>query len=206
LTGVCAGSREPMTDNLDNGGPGSGDAVAAPHRLLAALERARILDGPAEAVAKPLRRLFGGRAGRSLRGQQLGHPLHPLAVTLPIGAWLCSSLLDFLPGNDSAARRLVAVGLLATPATMALGAADYSELDVRQRRVGLAHAAGNALAAAVFATSYFARARGAKSAGKTLNLVGLLVLSAGGALGGHLSYAQGAGVFRWQSATEGDPR
>jgi uncharacterized membrane protein len=192
--------------NVDDGGPANGDAVAAPHRLLAAVERARILDGPAEAVVKPLRRLFGGRAGRSLRGEELGHPLHPLAVTLPIGAWLCSSLLDFLPGNDSAARRLVAVGLLATPAAMVLGAADYSELDVRQRRVGLAHAAGNALAAAVFTQSYFARARGAKAAGKTLNLVGLLVLGAGGALGGHLAYAQGAGVFRWQSGTAGTPR
>jgi hypothetical protein len=168
---------------MDNSGPANGDAEAAPHRLLAAMERARILDGPAAAVVKPLRRLLGGRAGRSLRGQELGHPLHPPAVTLPIGAWLCWSLLDFLPGNDSAARRLVAVGLFATPATMVLGAADYSELDVRQRRVGLVHAAG-----------------------RMLNLVGLLALSAGGALGGHLSYAQGAGVFRWQSANEGGPR
>ncbi len=190
----------------DDGGPVNDETVAAPHRLLAAVERARILDGPAEAVAKPLRRFFGGQVGRSLRGRELGHPLHPLAVTLPIGAWLCSSLLDFLPGNVSAARRLVAVGLLATPATMVLGAADYSGLDVRQRRVGLVHAAGNALAAMVFAKSYAARARGAEGAGRTLNLVGLLVLSAGGALGGHLSYAQGAGVFRWQPANEGGTR
>jgi hypothetical protein len=58
----------------------------------------------------------------------------------------------------------------------------------------------NALAAAVFAQSCFARAPGAKAAGKMLNLVGLLVLSAGGALGGHLSYAQGTGVHRRQSA------
>ncbi len=190
----------------DSGGPANDETVAVPHRLLAAVERARILDGSAEALAKPLRRFFGGRVGRSLRGRELGHPLHPLAVTLPIGAWLCSSLLDFLPGNDSAARRLVAVGLLATPATMVLGAADYSGLDTRQRRVGLAHATGNALAAMVFAKSYAARARGAKGAGRTLNLVGLLVLSAGGALGGHLSYAQGAGVFRWQPANEGGVR
>lgn len=181
-----------MTDNPDNG------VVAAPHRLLAAVERARILDAPAEAVAKPLRRLFGGRAGRSLRGRELGHPLHPLAVTLPIGAWLCSSLLDFVPGNESAARRLVAIGLLATPAAALLGAADYSELDVRQRRVGLTHAAGNALAAVVFAQSYRARGRGLTGAGKTLNLFGLLLLSASGALGGHLAYAQGGGVGRWQ--------
>jgi hypothetical protein len=103
----------------DNDGLANGGAVAAPHRLIAAMERARILDGPAEAVARPLRRLFGGRAGRSPRGREPGHPL---AVTLPIGAWLCSSLPDFLPGN--------------------------------------------ALAAAVFAKSCFARARGAKAAAR----------------------------------------
>jgi hypothetical protein len=191
-----------MTDDRNSTGTLERDTVAAPRRLLDAVERVRALDGPAELVAKPLRRLFGGRAGRTLRGRELGHPLHPLAVTVPIGAWLCSSLLDFVPGNDSAARRLVAVGLLATPATVVLGAADYSGLDTSQRRVGLVHAAANALAAVVFAISYSARARGAAAAGKTLNVVGLLVLSTGGALGGHLSYAQGAGVFRWQSVDQ----
>jgi uncharacterized membrane protein len=188
-----------MTDDRTSAGTLEHDTVAAPHRLLAAVERARRLDTPAELVAQPLRRLFGGRMGRTLRGRELGHPLHPLAVTLPIGAWLCSSLLDFLPGSETAARRLVAVGLAATPATVVLGAADYSGLDTRQRRVGLVHAAANVTAAAVFATSYSARVRGRPAAARILNVAGLLLLSAGGALGGHLSYAQGAGVFRWQS-------
>jgi hypothetical protein len=173
---------------------------AAPHRMLEGLERARVLDVPAEFLAKPLRRLLGGRAGETLRGRELGHPLHPLVVTVPIGAWVCSSVLDCLPGNDSAARRLVAIGLAATPATVLLGAADYSGLDRHQRRVGLLHALANAVAAGVFATSYAARRRGKVKTGKALNVAGLLVLGVGGALGGHLSYAQGAGVFRWQSA------
>ncbi len=195
-----------MTDDQNDGGTAERGVAAAPHRLLVAVERARILDGLAESVAKPLRRLFGGRAGRTLRGREVGHPLHPLAVTLPIGAWVCSSVLDFLPDTGSAARRLVAVGLLATPAAVLLGAADYSELDARQRRVGVVHAAANVLAASVFVTSFSARVRGATAAGKALNLVGLVVLGAGGALGGHLSYAQGTGVFRWQSAGEDGPR
>ncbi|MEA5365251.1 DUF2231 domain-containing protein [Amycolatopsis sp., V23-08] len=195
-----------MTDNENTRGTAERGRAAAPHRLLAAVERARVLDGPAESVAKPLRRLFGGPAGRKLRGRDVGHPLHPLAVTLPIGAWTCSSLLDLLPGSEPAARRLVAAGLLATPAAAVLGWADYSELDTRQRRVGVVHAAANALAAGVFVTSYSARTRGATAAGKLLNVVGLAVLGVGGALGGHLAYAQGAGVFRWQSAGEDVPR
>ncbi|MEV6905209.1 DUF2231 domain-containing protein [Amycolatopsis sp. NPDC051372] len=191
-----------MTNTHDSGGD-----TATPRRLLTAVERAHALDPPAERVAKALRRLFGKKAGRTLRGRELGHPLHPLAVTLPIGAWVCSALLDALPGNETAARRLVAIGLLTTPPTVVLGAADYSELEEpAQRRVGLAHAGANALAAGIFLASYVARSRSASMAGKVLSLLGLLVLSSGGALGGHLSYAQGAGVFRWQPGSTETPR
>ncbi|MET7998300.1 DUF2231 domain-containing protein [Amycolatopsis sp. NPDC005232] len=162
------------------------------------METARGIDAPAAAVAKSLIRLFGGRVGRELRGRWLGHPLHPLAVTVPIGAWVCASLLDLTPGSDAAARRLVGIGLLAVPPAAVLGAADYSELDERQRRVGFGHLVLNSLAAAFFTGSYLRRRR-EPAGGKVLGVVGLVVLSAGGALGGHLAYAQGAGVFRWQS-------
>ncbi|MET7992842.1 DUF2231 domain-containing protein [Amycolatopsis sp. NPDC005232] len=170
-----------------------------PHRLLSALEDVQALDAPAAAVVSPVGKLFSGQAGEELRGRRLGHPLHPLAVTLPIGAWACSSLLDLVPGNDEAARRLVGVGLLAAPAAAVLGAADYHDLDERQRRVGFCHLVLNLVATVVFAASYRRRHRCA-AGGKLLGALGLLVLSVGGALGGHLSYAQGAGVFRWQRA------
>ncbi|MEU4675230.1 DUF2231 domain-containing protein [Amycolatopsis sp. NPDC023774] len=172
-------------------------AEAPPHRLLSTLEDVQALDAPAAAVAKPVNKLFGGRAGEELRGRSLGHPLHPIAVTLPIGAWACSSLLDLVPGNETASRRLVGIGLLAAPAAAVLGAADYHELDERQRRVGFCHLVLNLVATVIFAASYRRRRRGA-AGGKVLGVLGLLVLGAGGALGGHLSYAQGAGVFRWE--------
>ncbi|MEV6824126.1 DUF2231 domain-containing protein [Amycolatopsis sp. NPDC051102] len=173
------------------------------HRALQKAEDAQALDGPAGALRRLLAGVAGSGAGRQLRGQALGHPLHPLAVTLPIGAWLCSAVFDLLPDGRDTARRLVATGLLAAPAAIVLGLADYAGLDERQRRVGLVHATANAAATVLFGASYLARRRGA--GGRLLGALGLTATSVGGALGGHLAYAQGAGVFRWQPLDDLDP-
>ncbi|WP_396135306.1 DUF2231 domain-containing protein, partial [Amycolatopsis sp. A133] len=166
------------------------------HRALRKAENAPGLDGLATGLKRLLDGVAGGGVARQLRGHGLGHPLHPLAVTVPIGAWLCSTVFDLRPDGRDTARRLVAAGLLTAPAAMVLGLADYTELDVQQRRVGLVHAAANATATALFAASYLARRRG--RSGRLLGVLGLAATSLGGALGGHLAYAQGAGVFRWQ--------
>ncbi|MFL6119945.1 MAG: hypothetical protein ACJ73U_10060, partial [Actinophytocola sp.] len=131
------------------------------------------------------------RLRRALRGEWLGHPAHPIVVTVPIGAYVSAAVLDLFPGSRAAARRLVGLGLLATPVAVGLGLADYAELNVRQRRVGLVHATANAVASVCFTTSYLSRSR-------KWGLLGLAAMGAGGALGGHLAYAQGAGVHRWQ--------
>ena len=120
-------------------------------------------------------------------------------VTVPIGAWVCAAVFDTRKGKQDAARTLVGIGLAAASPTILLGLTDYSGLDERQRRVGLAHALTNTAALACYAMSYGLRRGGAHAAGKVLSTVGLVVLSTGGALGGHLSYAQGGGVFRWQT-------
>ncbi|WIX90702.1 DUF2231 domain-containing protein [Amycolatopsis sp. DG1A-15b] len=166
------------------------------HRVLRKAEDAQVLDAPATGLERWVAGFAEGAVARQLRGQGLGHPLHPLAVTVPLGAWLCSAVFDVLPDGRDAARRLIAIGLLAAPAAMVPGLADYSGLNVRQRRVGLVHAAANAAATALFGASYLAR-RGGHD-GRLLGALGLAVTSVGGALGGHLTYAQGAGVFRWE--------
>jgi len=162
------------------------------HKLLRRAEDVKVLDGAGVAVTRTVRRLPPGLR-RVLRGEWLGHPIHPILVTVPIGAYVSAAVLDLTPGMRNAARRLVGLGLLTTPVAVALGLADYAELDVRQRRVGLVHATTNALASGFFAASYVNRANR-----RRWGLLGLTALSAGGALGGHLSYAQGAGVHRWQ--------
>jgi uncharacterized membrane protein len=169
------------------------------HKVLRRFEDVRAVDGVAATLATTVRTaLRRSGADKALRGAWLGHPLHPLMVTVPIGAYVSAAVLDLAPGNKEAARKLVGIGLAATPPTVLLGLADYAELDQRQRRVGVLHALSNTVAAALFTGSYLARRRGAHARGKVLGVLGLTAMSAGGALGGHLSYAQGAGVFRWQ--------
>jgi hypothetical protein len=175
------------------------------HRLLRAAESARALDRPADAVAVVAKRLpVKPGVRRALRGSWLGHPLHPLMITVPIGAWLCSAVLDLVPGNEHAARKLVGIGLAAVPPTVLLGAVDYVGLERCQRRVEVAHALTNTAAVVLFAASYAVRKREAQGKGKLLGFAGVATLSTGGAFGGHLAHAQGAGVHRWQSA-DGEP-
>ncbi|KMO73226.1 DUF2231 domain-containing protein [Mycolicibacterium chubuense] len=180
------------------------------HRALAAVERFRVLDG----VAATASRVAGtavdrARLGGVLRGSWLGHPVHPLLVTVPIGAWTTSAVFDVVFKDPAAARRLVGIGLLATPPTVLAGWADYALLNRPQQRVGLVHAASNGTAVLLFALSYRAYRRERLPAARRYCLLGLAAMGVGGALGGHLSYAQGAGVFRWQpvrALTDRSPR
>ncbi|MFR9800949.1 DUF2231 domain-containing protein [Pseudonocardia sp. RS010] len=177
----------------------SGSPIA---RALRAAESVRTGEDAAVAAQRVLRRyLAGSRLDTLLRGAWLGHPVHPLLVTVPIGGWACAALLDAVGGQEEAARRVVGAGLVSLLPTVVTGLADWSGLDERRRRVGLLHAAGNVVSAAFLGASYAARRQGRHRAGAVLSLVGALPLSVAGALGGHLSYAQGAGVGRWPEAS-----
>jgi uncharacterized membrane protein len=175
------------------------------HHLLRKPEETHLVDEAAATTARVIDRVLGnGVIGRLLRGSWLGHPTHPLLVTVPIGAWISSAVLDWGFGDRDAARRLVAIGLAAASPTMLAGLAEYPTLDPRQRRVGLFHAIVNTAAAALFSASYVNARRRNDTAARCLTVLGLGSVGLGGALGGHLSYAQGAGVYRWQSPAQVD--
>ncbi|MFE0510696.1 Rieske 2Fe-2S domain-containing protein [Streptomyces sp. NPDC058964] len=159
-----------------------------------ALEGLEYLDGPAASIRTAVRALPLGRARDALRGLWLGHPLHPVLVQLPIGAWSSAAILDLFPGENRAADRLVAVGLAsAGPAALA-GWVDWAEQRPRQARVGLVHAAANITAVALYGGSLLARVNGLRSLGRVLGFGGLSIATVGGVLGGHLAYRQAAGV------------
>ncbi len=166
-------------------------------RIMAVVEEATVIDKPADKAAQIADSLLSGRRVRdALSGTWLGHPLHPLMITIPIGSWSAASVLDLTGGKDmqSAARRLVGLGILSAVPTAAAGISDWRYTAGRERRVGAVHAVANTIALGFYGASWVARGRGARTAGTLLALGGAGVMSASGYLGGHLSYAIGVGV------------
>ncbi|QGZ51976.1 Rieske 2Fe-2S domain-containing protein [Streptomyces sp. QHH-9511] len=158
------------------------------------VEGAAALDGLVDRVRGAVRALPLGDGRDALHGRWLGHPLHPLLVQVPIGTWVSAAVLDLLPGQRRAAHALVGVGLAAVAPAAIAGWVDWAELQRRQMRVGLMHAAVNITAVGLYAGSFTARMRGRPVLGKALGFAGLLTVSVGGAIGGHLAYRQASGA------------
>ncbi|MBH0109629.1 Rieske 2Fe-2S domain-containing protein [Salinibacterium sp. NG22] len=159
------------------------------------LEEAAALDPAVEKTRGVVDAVLRPRWLRDLlHGVPLGHPVHPLGVHVPLGAWISAGVLDALPGTEKASRALVGVGVLGASGTAVAGFADWSKLDEKQQRVGIVHAAVNIVATGFFAASFVQRSRGKHTSGKVLSYAGLAIASGGGYLGGHLTYRQAAGV------------
>lgn len=167
--------------------------------ILRTIEQAEFLDPAAEAGTRLGSKLVPhGPVKDVLTGHWMGHPLHPLLTDVAIGAWTSATILDLIGGRGSArgARRLTAVGLLSAIPTALAGLADWVDTRGPERRVGMVHAASNTAALVAYFASWSARRKGDDNKGKLLALAGGAALSAGGYLGGHLSYRLGAAVDR----------
>ena len=160
------------------------------------LENAAALDPAVHLMEPKVRDLFGsGTRGSVLRGDWLGHALHPILTDVVLGTWTSASLLDVLGGSGSsaAAQRLTGIGLLAVGPTAWTGWAEWSESGPRDKRVGLVHAVTNAVAIGTYAASWNARRKGRHGQGAGLALAGAAVSGAGAYLGGHLAAARKVG-------------
>jgi hypothetical protein len=165
-------------------------------RWILRLEETTALDPPVRALEPTIQTVFGtGTRGEVLRGEWLGHAVHPALTDLVLGTWTSASLLDLVGGRDSsaAAQRLVAAGLLAAGPTAWTGWAEWAAAGPREKRVGLVHAVTNAVAIGVYAASWSARRRGRHGRGAGLALAGAAVAGVGGYLGGHLASARKVG-------------
>jgi nitrite reductase/ring-hydroxylating ferredoxin subunit/uncharacterized membrane protein len=181
--------------------------MSALREIVRRLERFEALDRIARPVAGSIAGVVRPRVVRNLlSGVYLGHPLHPMATDVPIGAWGMAGLLDAIGARaaEPAADLLVTVGTVAAVPTAASGLHDWSDTAGPARRVGLVHATANTVALSLYLASLLARGRGSRRAGKMLGFSGLGVLLVGGYLGGHLSYVKGVNVNR--TAWEEGPR
>ena len=160
------------------------------------LENATLLDRPVRALEPAIGALFGTEPrGSFLRGEWLGHAIHPLLTDVVLGTWTSASVLDVVGGRGSApaAQRLVATGLLAVGPTAWTGWAEWHAAGERDKRVGLVHAVTNGVAIGLYAGSWWARSRGRHGTGVRRALAGALVSGAAAYLGGHLTEARKVG-------------
>lgn len=159
-------------------------------RWTLAIEGATALDRPVNALQPLVQSLFGtGMRGSILRGEWLGHAVHPSLTDVVLGTWTSASALDLFGGRASgpAAQKLIGVGLLAVGPTAWSGWAEWSRAGLREKRVGLVHALSNGVAIGIYAASWRARRRGRHGTGVGLALAGATVTAFSGYLGGHLA-------------------
>lgn len=166
---------------------------------IARLGAATALDAVARPLAKKVAALIPpGAVKDTLSGTWLGHPLHPMLTDLPIGCWTNAMALDLLAGKQgrAGAQFLVGMGVLTALPTAASGLADWSDTLDADRRLGLAHAAGNTVALACYGLSWLARRRGDHRRGVALGLLGGAVATGSAYVGGHLAWRNGVNVDR----------
>jgi uncharacterized membrane protein len=186
-----------MSDHPYRSSPDHQTTLPQLQSLVDQIESNPSIDALSERIQPLARRAGEPPAGDVLRGRWLGHALHPLLTDLPLGCFLAAGLLDVVGGRKGqrSAQRLIGLGLLAVPATVASGLAEWDQLrQPETRRIGTAHAMGNGVAAACYFLSWRARRRGRHLTGMTLGMVGGSIAVVTGYLGGHLSFARGAGV------------
>ena len=164
--------------------------------IIEAVEGAAALDGPAATLRTVARKATAAPQLKALlRGDWLGHALHPVLSDVVVGTLLSASLLDFVGGDPDgrARRRLIATALAAASPTALTGLNDWAEVedtDAGVRRAGIVHALSNSTALVLYAGSL----TGGRGRGVALRLAGAAALGAGAYLGGHLSFVKGVGV------------
>ncbi|MBF4605114.1 DUF2231 domain-containing protein [Curtobacterium sp. VKM Ac-2884] len=171
--------------------------IRAFRRLTDSVEHASVLDKAVDIDRSVVNALARPKALRQvLHGVPFGHPLHPLMVQVPLGAWISAAVLDVFggKGNAKAAKTLVGVGLVSSGSASVAGYVDWSELDREQLRTGWVHQAVNWVGISLYGLSWWQRKNGNHGAGKLLGFAALGVVGVGGYLGGHLAYRQRAGV------------
>jgi nitrite reductase/ring-hydroxylating ferredoxin subunit len=162
-------------------------------RLSDRLERAEGLDQVVERIQPVVRKLPPGRVRDALHGVWLGHPVHPVLVQVPVGAWMSAAFLDMLD-NEDGARHLIGLGLLAAVPAAVAGWADWAEMHEQQMRTGVVHAAANGAAVTLYTGSLVARARQRTGLGQALGYAGLAAVALASMLGGDISYRQAGGA------------
>jgi nitrite reductase/ring-hydroxylating ferredoxin subunit/uncharacterized membrane protein len=161
-------------------------------------------DRPAKATAGAVNAFY--RVARPLQGffngQWIGHPLHPLATDVAIGAWTVVLVFDLIgfaqPGAGLASAATVALwlGVLAAIGSLLSGVTDWKDTSGLERRVGFVHGLLMLLVSLLYVASGILRLVGPVDGTPALiiAIVGFFVLVVGGFLGGEMAFGFGSMV------------
>jgi uncharacterized membrane protein len=146
-----------------------------------------------------------------------GHPIHPILVTVPIGAWVASLVFDVASHvvDDGAqtysdgAELLIAIGIIGAVLAAVWGLIDYLRIErgTPAFKVGTTHLVINDVVIVLFAVSWIIRRNADDEATNggliVLSIVSLALLSVSGWLGGKLAYRYGVRVADDDTQNEG---
>ncbi|GCE27173.1 hypothetical protein KDA_26570 [Dictyobacter alpinus] len=153
--------------------------------------------------------LFGSPKDASYRikdmlaGIWLGHPVHPILVTIPIGAWTSTMVFDLVwlanEDDDAMARSadmMMWLGLAGATGSAATGLANWVDTDGQEQRTGMLHALLNGSVTVLNASSAVLRFTGQRKTAIALSSAayGLTIYSS--YIGGELAYSDAIGVNR----------
>ncbi len=141
-----------------------------------------------------------------------GHPIHPLLVTVPIGAWMSSVAFDLIgpaSGDERAyaigSKRLIDIGIVSATGAGMFGLLDWLNIPrgTRAWYTGLAHMGMNLTAIGLFAVNSSSRGQRLQARDseppvtwwqRGLSLTTAMSLLVSGWLGGSLTYHYGVRV------------
>ena len=162
--------------------------------------------------------LYEAKRPMTMLAGRYGHPLHPMLVTIPIGAWIASLVFDVASRTVTrpdflaqGSEWLIGIGLVGALAAAAAGLLDYYVIPVKTRvyRIVVTHMSLNLVVIAAFGVDFFWRYNQYHHPGPVppaqlgLSAVSLAFLTVSGYLGGKLAYRYGVRVADEQTQAEG---
>jgi uncharacterized membrane protein len=152
----------------------------------------------------------------------LGHPVHPIAVHLPLALWPAALLFDILSRADVGGNAMVqlsfwaiGLGLIATLGAIPTGIADWFGIKKENPawKTGLYHMGLNALVTLLYVVNFILRFKTFRydtevaTGPLLLSMIGTVMLIGSAYLGGLMVYDHGIGVARhskekWREAAE----
>lgn len=149
----------------------------------------------------------------------MGHPIHPMLIPFPIALWIFSLIADLIylwrgnPAWEWVAFYTLAGGIVGALLAAVFGIIDYFSIkDRKVSSIAAWHARINVLALLIFAGSFYLRTtggaglvNGSYTIPLVLSVVGVILITISGWLGGELVFKHGVAV-NLQYDTEGEPK